>query len=293
MKIKNLTHILQLTGVLLIVLAFTSCEKDIQVDVPKAEKKLVVEGSIEINDYARVFLTKNLPYFGTVDSTMLAQLIVLDAVVIVNDGSTYDTLKKVFNPDYFPPLFYQGTKLKGEIGKTYFLTVIDSGKTLTAATTIPTPIPLDSVWFKIEPHQDSLGYIWATFTDPAESGNYYRLFTKRLHKDKIFTPILMSIYDDKMFNGQSFQFSMMRGSNSLNSTTEDPEFGFFKLGDTIVVKACTIDKAHYDFWRTAEGEIYGGSNPFTTPTQIVTNIVGGGLGVWGGYGNSLYTIVAK
>lgn len=279
----------------LIVLSFLfSCEKNITIDVPTAEEKVVIQGSIDLNDYAKVSLTKNLPYFGTIDSSMIMDLIIQDASVIVSDGTLYDTLKKTTDLTFFPPIYFKGSLIKGEVGKTYFLTVQTMGKTFTSSTTIPAPIPLDTAWFKVEPNQDSLGYVWASFSDPPEPTNFYRIFTKRLSKDKQFVPMFgSSVYDDKFFNGQHFEFSIIRGSSTLNSTVEDPEFGFFKRGDTIIVKTCTIDKAHYNFWRTAEGEMFSGSNPFSTPTQIVTNIEGGALGVWGGYGCQFYTVIAK
>ena len=278
---------------LILLIAFYSCEKTITIDVPQAEEKIVVEGWIDQNDYPIVFLTKNLPYFGIIDSAMLFNIIIQDATVIVTDGINYDTLAKTFNTDYFPPIFYIGSKIKGEINKTYFLTVKAQGKTLTSRTTIPPPVYADSVWFKVEPPHDSLGYLWGSFTDPPELGNYYRLFTKRLGKDRRHIPVLASIYDDKFFNGQSFQYSMLRGVESITDTAVDLEFGFYKIGDTISVKICTLDKASYDFWRTAEGEMYSGGNPFASPTQIVTNIEGGGLGVWCGYGNYYDTVMAK
>jgi hypothetical protein len=284
--------IIGLLGITLFA-CFNSCQKDIEVDLPVAEEKLVIEGAIDLTDYPMVFLTKNEPYFGSLDSAQLAGLLVTDAKVIVNNGTITDTLGLTFSPDYFPPIFFKGTKFKGEAGKTYSLKVIYKERTYTATTTIPMPVPLDSVWFMLEPNQDSLGYLWATFTDPEAQGNYYRLFSKRFTKDHIFIPILGSAYDDKMFNGQEFKFSMMRGSNNLNSTVEDPELGYYKIGDSIVVKACSIDRDSYNFWRTAEGEIYGGSNPFMTPVQIATNIQGGGLGVWAGYGCSFDTVIAK
>lgn len=275
------------------IFIFYSCEKDINIDVPVAEEKVVIQGSIDLNDYSKVLITKNLPYFGTIDSSMIMNLIIQDATVLVSDGVITDSLQLVTDLTMFPPFYYKGNIIKGEVGKTYFLTVKAMGKTFTSTTTIPAPVSLDSVWFKIEQGQDSLGYVWSRFTDPAEPGNCYRVFTKRFTKDKQYVPMFASVTNDKFFNGQNIQFSIMRGSSSLNSTTEDPEFGFFKVGDTVVVKACSIDLAHYNFWRTAEAEIYGGSNPFSNPTQIVTNIEGGALGVWGGYGCTFDTVIAK
>jgi hypothetical protein len=289
---KRTLSILTVAGLFILVLLY-SCEKDIKIDIPAAKEKIVVEGWIDLNDHPIVMLTKNLPFFGTIDSTMLANLIVQDATVIVSDGITNDTLKKTFNPYYFPPLFYSDTKITGVAGRTYSLTIKAEGKILTATTTILPPIPLDSVWFKVEPNHDSLGYVWASFKDPVQPGNYYRLFEKRLTKDKIFIPVLSSVYEDRFFNGESFVFSMMRGITTNTSSTPDPAEGYFKIGDSIVIKACSINKTQYDFWRSAENEIYGGGNPFVNPSQIPTNISGGGLGIWGGYGCSFDTAIAK
>lgn len=289
---KHMNYFPKVLGIFLMTF-FASCEKEIDLNLPEPEIKIVVEGWIDQGDYAVVMLTKNSPYFSVVDSAVLFDMIVQNAKVVVSDGIIYDTLTPVFDPIYFPPFFYKGSLIKGEINKTYYLQVITDSVTLTSTTMIPPPVPLDSDWFKVEENQDSLGYIWGDFQDPADQNNYYRLFTKRIGKDAHFIPILYSIYDDKFFNGQSFEFSMMRGIESLTDTTSDPELTFFKIGDTVVVKACAIDKAHYDFWRTAEGEMYMSGNPFASPTPIITNIEGGGLGVWGGYGIYTDTVICK
>jgi hypothetical protein len=276
-----------------IILCFCSCEKDIDLNLPDPEIKIVVEGWIDQGDYPIVMLTKSSPYFSVVDSATIVNMIIQNATVVVYNGLIYDTLTPTLDLNYFPPILYKGSKFIGEINRTYYLQVITDSITLTSVTTIPAPVPIDSLWFETEENLDSLGYIWGYFHDPADQNNYYRLFTKRIGKDPRFTPILMSTYEDRYFNGQNFQFSMMRGIESLTDTTSDPETSFFKIGDTVVVKACTMDKAHYDFWRTAEGDMYMSGNPFASPSQIMTNIEGGGLGVWGGYGVFTDTVICK
>ena len=167
---KGLLSILT-TAELFIMILLCSCEKDIKLNFPNAPQQIVVEGWIDLNNYSNVLLTKSLPFFGTIDSAMLAGLTIQDATVIVSDGTTYDTLTKSININYFPCyIIYKGTKIKGVAGRTYTLTVKDEGKTLTATTTIPPPVPLDSAWFKVQPGEDSLGYIWAKFTDPESAG---------------------------------------------------------------------------------------------------------------------------
>ena len=281
-------------AIIVLVALFSSCEKDIKIDIPQTPEKVVIEGSIDLNDYSMVAVTKTLPYFGTIDSAAIFNLIIQDAVVVVSDGVTSETLIKTFNPNYFPPIFYQGTQIKGVVGKTYYLTVKVEGKTFTSRTTIPPTVPVDSLWFKLDVNQDSLGYVWARFTDPTQPGNYYRVFTKRQTKDKAFAPMLFSsVYSDVFFNGQTFTFSIERGETFYDPSKQDPTLGYFKLGDTIVIKACTIDQASYNFWRSAEANIYGGGDPFMNPSQVVTNIAGGALGGWCGYGSEFYTVIAK
>jgi len=278
----------------LLIFDLFSCEKNIKINTPPFNEKIVIQGAIDCNDYPIVFLTKNLPYFGSIDSSMIYNMIVQNATVVVSDGSINDTLIKAFNQNYFPPIFYKGTKIKGDVGKTYFLTVSALGKTYTSSTRILIPPAIaDSTWFKLEPNQDSLGYLWSVLNDPQQIGNCYMIFTKRLSKDKIFIPALNPVTDDKFFNGQKFKFSIMRGASAANSTVADPEYSYYKIGDTIIIKYCSIDLATFNFWRSAEQEMYSNGNPFMTPSQAVTNIKGGGLGVWGGYGCLYDTVIAR
>lgn len=279
---------------------FTSCEKDITIDLPESEEKIVVEGWIEQGEYAKIILTKNSPYFSVVDSIALTKLIITDATITVSDGQIKEVIKTpTVNPNYFPPLVYTGSTLKGEIGKTYYLKIEVEGKTLTAVTTIPKPIIYDKIWFEVEqPKGDSLGLVWAQYSDPPETKNFYRIFTKRVNNDRKFIPIFFSVYDDIYFNGKTLTFNMYRGFETMTDDTqfeEDKydEIGYFKLGDTIIVRSCSIDKAHYDFWRTIENEIYSGGNPFSTNVPVVSNIKGGGIGIWGGYGATYDTVIAK
>ena len=103
-----------------------------------------------------------------------------------------------------------------------------------------------------------------------------------------------SVFDDKFINGKSFNFSATRG-HFTNSEKEDDlndESFLFKRGDTIVVKFCTLDRGHFEFWRTEETQVSDQGDPFGSPAPITSNIIGG-LGVWGGYAVSYDTIIAR
>ncbi len=283
-----------------------SCSRDIAIDIPQVDTKLVVEGHIEQGQVGYVHITKNAPYFSDFDSTDLSRYIVQDAVVTLTDGSYIDTLHFVIDLNNYPyfPLVYKGTNLYGEVGKTYTLTVTEGNRTVTATTTIPHPVPLDSAWFKGEAARgDTLGFLWGHLTDPAAEQNFYRYMTKRLShhadgsiKDPDFTTSFVSVFDDKVVNGLGFDYDIDRGRHPTTMATapEDTneERGFFKRGDTVVYKLCSIDKGQYDFWRTFELSAGSNGDPFATPVLIQSNVIGG-FGIFGGYGASYDTVICR
>ena len=277
-------------GWLFIFIILTACEKELTVDLPPYSPKLVVDGWIEQGRYPTVTLTRNAAYFDKIDSTAIRELIATTAKVTISDGEQEEVLTLRRRDEHFPYFLYQGTEIKGEVGKTYGLKVELRGKVYTASTTVPKPVPLDSLWFERLPDEDSLGYLWAAFTDAPEEENYYRLFTQELRQDSSFVPTYLSVVGDRYFNGETLRFSVLRGAENLNDVTEDL---YFKRGDTIRVKFCTLDRAHFDFWRTLERELYTTGNPFAASgNEVISNIEGEALGVWGGYGASYYYFIA-
>jgi hypothetical protein len=291
------------TSILMVIMAFLlaglySCEKEVIIDLPPYEPKIVIEGAIEEGQYPWVFVTKNAAYFAPVDSAIIFDMIVKDAIVVVSDGTLSDTLQLSFDPYVFPFLKYVGTQFRGEVGKTYSLKVISQGKEYTSMTKIHPAVPLDSLKFKLETGEDSLGLVWLYLVDPDTMGNFYRIFTKVLGKDSIFLHPYPSTTDDKFFNGQFAEYSLFRGRNPLEDDLYDDNGNdstgvsrwLFKEGETVVVKFTSLDLAHFEFWFSIEQQMMTGGNPFSSPVSAKTNIQGGGLGVWGGYGVYLDTI---
>lgn len=194
----------------------------------------------------------------------------------------------------------------GEAGETYRLDVELDGASVTATTHIPQPVPMDSVWLDSPGPPDSLGIAYARFSDPDTLGNAYRWFARRINrrpdwdpnagaiKDADFIAPLGSVIDDEFFNGLTFEFTAFRGVQAGSDAPEDafdsPEFGYFKVGDTVVVKTCTMDRSVYLALASYESAILGQGSPFTVPADMLTN-VNGGRGLFAGYAASLDTII--
>lgn len=281
--------------ILFFAAVFSSCEKDITVDLPQPDEQLVIEGYIEPGQPPYVLISKTAPYFSAFDENSLLQYVVKNAKVTVQcvEDNVTDTLYQVLADTGY---FYVSFGMLGQIGKTYNLRVVtEDGKVATATTRIEQPIPLDSIWFKIQEGKDSLGFVWAHLTDPDTLGNNYRWFAKRIGKDSSFIAPIGSVFEDKFINGKSFDFAYNRGSvpnSTAADDTSEVENGFFKTGDVIVVKFCTISNASFKFWRSAETQSSNIGNPFASITPLVSNIEGG-IGIWEGYSPSLDTVIAQ
>ena len=300
-----------------------SCQKEITVKLPDAKQKICVDGKIEPGMPPYVILTHNMPYFGPTDVNSLQKMFVHNAVVKIYNGSTTVTLTEYCSqslPDSILPVVAAFTgvdtaSLKlfnyclyttfnpavwGAVGKTYNLTIEADGKSLTSSTAILPPIPLDSAWHKYSKANkqgDSLGFVFAHATDPPQIGNCYRWLAMRKGKDQSFIAPPGSATDDKFYNGQSFDFAYNRGM-APNSTAPDDhneEAGYFKKGDTVIVKFCTIDRAAFDFFRQVEVAIYSQGNPFAAPSSVPSNVYPreDALGIWCGYGVSKDTVIFK
>ena len=277
---------------LVVSVVFYACTTDPDLEVGAYDRRLVIDGAIEEYGFPKVMLSYSLSYFDGIDSTSIRELVIGTAKVTVSNGTEREVLTLKRDMNYFPPYIYQGTSIKGEAGKIYELTVELKGEKYTARTTIPAPAKLNRIWFEPAANKDSLGYLFGELTDDPGAANYYRLFTQRLHKDDRYIPVYLSAIGDQYFNGKSFTFSILRGPENFTNVIDDL---YFSRGDTVKIKFCTMDKAHFDFWRTMERELYVVGNPFSSSgNEIISNIDDKkALGVWGGYGVTYYTFTIK
>jgi len=305
------------------LLALTACEKEITVDLPETETRIVVEGTIETGQPPIVILTRTQSWFGPTNLSSIAATFVSEATVTVDDGSTAHTLQRVCSseiPDALLDLasglvgidvnllrranicVWIGANVLGEEGRSYRLNVEAEGRSLSSTTTIPHAVRLDSLWFRLarmRPNDDSLGFIWARLTDPDTLGNHYRWLARRENKgpdgrpkDGAFMAPLFSVFEDRYVNGLSFDFNFNRGSRPYSTAKDDEneERGYFKRGDTVVVKFASIGRAEFLFYNSFQNNVSTQGDLFSNPANVRSNI-SGGLGVWAGWGTRLDTLV--
>ena len=295
-------------GTLLLLPAFTACEKDITLDLPQPEELLVVEGRVASGNFPYLLLTRNMSFFAGGGLNGLDGLFVHDADVAVTvNGQRFQMTEYCLNtlPAQLRPLVlaylgiseadalsadvcaYISFDLTGEFGKRYNLEVEHGIHSLTATTSIPHVPPIDSMWYIQDADIDSLVVLWVRMWEPDTLGNFYRYFTRR-NSEPFYPGYFGSVWDDRIVNGQRFSFNLDRGY-PRNVQLDFSTFGKFVRGDTIILNINMIDRAVYDFWNTLEEQQRTGG-PFASPTYIRSNIKGG-LGIWGGYGAVFDTLV--
>ncbi|MEX0811167.1 MAG: DUF4249 domain-containing protein [Chitinophagales bacterium] len=304
------------------LLLFASCTTNIELDLPEAEPKLVVEGSINAGGPPIVTLSRNASFFGEVNLKDFDQYFVNGANVWVYSNSDSVKLGEFCTASFpenvqrqlarslgysfsdtvqlpniciytIPEIIdlFQGDSSNaflGEYRKSYSLKIEAEGKTLTSKTSIPAKPDVHSLGVIPHPDEkkDSLVSVTITFSVPDSGGNFIRYLTKR-NNEPFYAPLSASVYSDKLFRGGTYTFPLEAGQNP-NREIDWETYSYFWKGDTVKVKWSTIDKAHYDFWNTIEND--GGDSPLSTPTRIKSNI-NGGLGIWGGYGAVYLSII--
>ncbi len=265
------------------------CENELNIDIPEHESYLVVEGWIDQEQGAKVLLSLSAPFFADIDSNNLREYAVTSAKVTLKSDNTEEILTLKPNSVYFPPYYYFGSEIKGETGKEYTIEINLKGESYTANTTIPQLNKPDSIWFEVV-ESDTLGLIWIKISDNADEKNYYRTLTKIKGVDNKFIPTYTSVFSDNLFNGQTIDFSLSKGNTNILDIENNR---FFTVGDTIILRFCSIDEEHYNFWKTLGTQVITSVNPFAVSNASVQSNIQTGLGIWGGYAVWYDTIIAK
>jgi hypothetical protein len=289
----------------LFILGLVSCTKEVQIDIPGYEEKLVVDGNIETGAPPIVLLSTTNNIYSPTNLQAYLEGFISGATVTVSDGTNTVVLDEICT-DNLPAgteeiaaqLFgipadqlaslhlcaYTSfnTDIWGQVGKTYTLTIQHEGKTYTSSTQILQPTPLVNTFWKPDGNFTDRGFSWATLADPANQYDAYRWEVKYLN-DAFFTKTFSPFTDDEFFNGLTFEFSY-ENPMTCNGEYQPEEYRcYYKKNDTIVIKISKCDRNTYEFMERKYTQIFSAGNPFASPTNIPSNISGGAFGLWAGY----------
>jgi hypothetical protein len=300
-----------------LILLFSSCTKEVKIDIPGYKEQLVVDGSIREGEPPIILLSKSQNIYAPTDISAYLGSFVGDAVVTVSDGTNTVTLSKICTDDLPPgteayaealfgmsiqelqqlpsPLCVYTTfdpSMFGQVGKTYTLTILHDGKTYTSTTSIQAPVALDYLTWKPEANSSSIGYLYSFMTDNASTSDNFMWEMKKV-SDPMFTKPFNPYFNDVFFNGLAFEFTVYNPMSFNDSTYSENERGFYKYGDTVVMRLSRMGKKEYNFFEKKINQVFSSGSPFATPINVPSNIEGGALGVWVGYSTYLDTVICQ
>jgi Domain of unknown function (DUF4249) len=247
-------------------LTVLSCKKVINVNLNNAAPQIVINAQI-YNSLG--------PYQVTINSTVnFSQSNVYPPVsgaqvTITDNKGLVDVLQEVDSGVYNTNPIWEG-----QPGNTYTLNVLAGGKTYTAVSTMPQPVPLDSVGFQQDSRGGSTNIIEAIpyFQDPPDTANYYQ-FTEVINGKLLLETF---IFEDRLSDGRYIAQPLFDDSTHMHP------------GDQLVLNMYGIDKNVFQYLNELQMLLQG--NPFNqaTPANPDSNISGGALGYF-----SAQTVVTR
>lgn len=290
-------------ALLLFASTLIGCETAVDIDVPLAEKRLVVNA---LNNPDSTWSVKLSLTRHVLDNSYTFEIPSATSVTItdVSTNSIVEQLK--ISMDDF---WYRGS-FKPEPEKEYLLKVVTAKYgTVQASGIIPAKVSID----KIEMDTSNLTAnavvpIKIHFIDPPQKKNYYRLsffesgyFLDFRTKDtiqysqpiyfEVDDPSLQStinnsnqlIIEDTFFNGKSYVLAVKINSSIFRNGNP------YRKSTALSVILSNLSEPYYRYATTKSLQQYSSGDPFAQPVLVYGNIENG-LGIFGGYNQSVFVL---
>jgi hypothetical protein len=237
------------------------CSKEIQLDIPAYEPKMVLEFYLEDNKSLNCLLQESINFTDTSRFKLID-----NALIVLSYNGTKDTLANRFNFDLKFEKFYNYHNpkiIQLEPNAEYEVYVRDTrGREMRGRTRLMASVPIDTLTYNFNSkNKASVGLV---FNDNGNTKSNYRIVA---YKDN-FIVKQDSIWDitfsDLLFNGKQFSF--------YTGYAYDP-------GDTVTSRLYHLTDEHNNFRESVSNAQSSNGNPFGQPANIISN-VSGGLGVF-------------
>lgn len=243
----------------------TACEleKEVNIELPDYESRLVVECYLEPGEPFSLLLTRSAAYFDpfpTDNNQFLENLLVGGAAVTIRyKNTTYELENEIsFNGATNKLFNYNASQKVPEDYDTDFeLHILTAeGETISGKTRILRPVPIDSVIVEFD-DSDTLARVLTYFTDIPNEDNYFR---RMLHRNNVVDSLRIQDFttDDRIIEDV-----VVFGSRYD-----------FQVGDSAINTLFHIDQDYYNFLESLRIAVNSNGNPFGQPSPIITNLEG-------------------
>ena len=265
----------------IIFLSFLLCScLNTETDILSSDK-LTVEGQIEEGKFARISLTNSLQFKGIIDSVEVAKSIESKAKVVLSNGEVSEILTLKKDESRFPFLYYRSNLIKGEIGKTYDLSIQIRGKEFVSKTSVPKKAAVLNVEF-LDWKEDGIVYpdfkdIKLTINNSNLEQKYFKIFIKN-EKEEKFELAIPFIFSTENIATETFPLIV----SYIKTDKEGENENQIRINDVIEIQLISITKDQFYFWKSVEGDQTSILENASYANEVVTNISNGAFGYWSG-----------
>ena len=249
-----------------LLLALTSCEKVLDIDLNDAEPRIIIEANLSDQPGPHTVLISRSVGFNDPNTFPMvrgAQVTITD-----NAGNTENLLETEAG------IYQTSPNFQGVPGRTYILKVVIDGVEYLSVSTMPQPIPILSI--KVEPFQfdpdDTVTTI--TYQDPAGVRNYFRAIYRV--NDTIADQL--NFFSDEFNDGKLVNESFIDDDLPLNP------------GDSVNLKLQAIDEFVFRFLREQARLDNPQASAPANPTSTFTN---GALGYFSAHAETEAGLIVK
>jgi hypothetical protein len=255
--------------VFIFIILFSSCQKVVELNLNNAAPQIVIQGEVtDAKGPYTITINQSVDFYS--NNTFPA---VSGAIVKISDNQgAVDSLTEM------SPGVYTTHFLQGEPGNTYTLSVLAQNNSFSAVSTMPAPVPLDSVTLESTSGfgQTRINAI-VNFQDPAGIANYYEF---------------VEFINGQPFKNNIFVFNDRLSDGKYISTTLRTDSAYISLRDQVEVKMYSVDENTYNYFnQLKESSGTGAFNSTASPANPTTNITGGSLGYFSAHTTQSRTII--
>jgi hypothetical protein len=271
------------------LLSYISCRpaKIVEVELPRHEPYLIVEGYLEPGLPKTVIVQESSGYFDAPTIKTIP-----NALVVISNGVRRDTLQ------YFPiqlgpfqfgvytsidPAAFMEADYEREYTLEVVATLSDGKvKTANAKTKLLRPVPIEETVHVFDERSEPRAYITGYYQDPPNERNFFRV---------VFINPSTSIYPlpaDQEFRDTIIDYTF---PDELTDGQRVP-FGsppFFEPGEEVRIKLIHINEDYFRYLESLEFAVAGNGSPFVEPFNVIGNVQGEGVrGIFTSLSYTLY-----
>ena len=291
---------------MIISIVFSACTKEINMEIPENERKLVVNGVFIVGEPIKLAVSKSKGMLekSKTENVDNAEVKIFENGVFITNLDTINQLWYInYSYDMYGEMidsifrnFYYSKNLLLEQDKTYKIEISAPGIDRKANIEIkaPTMVPILKVdTFTVSADEWSKYlYFDVLISDPLDEANYYIISLKSKNTytwmdefgekhDEFSTYFEYIETDDVVLSNSNIEFEsgIIFSDRLINGKTQNIKFkkNYYNSGQTTdyLVILQSITKEYYNFLISSNLYIAGDGNPIAEPVSVISNVNGG------------------